>query len=142
MSDSIRLVVADDHPIIRKGLRDIIEEEPDLKVVAEAGDGQACLTLVEKLTPDITVVDVTTPKLTGFSVAEELYKRRLPVDIIFLTVHNDVDLVHRAMDLGKGFILKESALIEIVNGIRSVAAGKPYVSPTMTAALLSRCSQI
>jgi DNA-binding NarL/FixJ family response regulator len=141
MSESILVVIADDHPIVRKGLREIIEEEPDMRVAGEAADGEACLALIEKLRPDIVVLDVNMPKVNGFSLAEELHKRKLAVDIIFLTVHDDVDLLQRAMDLGKGYILKESGLIEIVNGIRSVAAGKPYVSPTMTASLLSRRSQ-
>jgi two-component system, NarL family, response regulator DegU len=141
MSDRIRILVADDHPIVRKGLCEIIEEEPDLKVIAEAGDGEACLASIEKLRPDIVVLDLNMPKLDGFSVAEELHKRKLAGNIIFLTVNNDVDLLQRAMDLGQGYILKESALVEIVNGIRSVAAGRPYVSPSMAASLLSRRSQ-
>jgi len=141
MSDKIRIVVADDHPIVRKGLREIIEEEPDLQVVAEAGDGEACVALVERHRPEIVVLDLNMPKLDGLSAAQEMQKRRLPADIIFLTVHNETDVLERAMELGKGYILKESALIEIVSGIRSVVAGKPYVSALMTPALLARRSQ-
>jgi len=130
MSDEIRIVIADDHPIVRKGLRQVIEEEPDLRVVAEAGDGEAGLALIQKLQPQVAVLDLDMPKLDGFAVAGE---------IIFLTIHSEVDLLHRAMDLGgSGYIVKESALVDIVNGVRSVAAGRPFVSPSMTSALLER----
>jgi DNA-binding NarL/FixJ family response regulator len=131
--------VVDDHPIVRKGLRDVIEEEPDLKVLAEAGDGAAGLELIRNLRPDIAVLDLDMPKLDGFAVAAEIRKLKLPVETIFLTMHSEVDLLDRAMDLGgKGFIVKESALVEVVLGIRSVVAGRPFVSPSMTATLLDR----
>ncbi len=142
MSDEIRVVIADDHPIVRKGLRQVIEEEPGLKVVAEAGDGETGLALIQKLQPQIALLDLEMPKLGGFAVAQEIRKNNLSVDIIFLTIHSEVDLLHRAMDLGgKGYILKESALIDIVNGIRSVAMGRPFVSPSMTPALLTRLTR-
>jgi DNA-binding NarL/FixJ family response regulator len=142
MPKEIRLVIADDHPIVRKGLRQVIDEEPDLKVLAEAGDGEACLALIQKLHPQIAVLDLDMPKLDGFALAGEIRRIGLAVEIIFLTVHSEVDLVDRAMALGgKGYIVKESALVEIVNGIRSVAAGRPFVSPSMTAALLDRRTQ-
>jgi len=142
MRDKTRIVIADDRPIVRKGLRQVIEEEADLEVVAEAGDGEAGLALIRKLQPQVAVFDLHMPKLDGFALAAEIRKSNLKVDIIFLTIHNEVDLLHRAMDLGgKGYILKESALVEIVNGVRSVVAGRPFVSPSMTASLLERRAQ-
>jgi DNA-binding NarL/FixJ family response regulator len=138
-SDEIRIVIADDHPIVRKGLRQVIEEEPGLKVVAEAGDGETGLELIRKLQPQVAVLDLEMPKLGGFAVAREIQKSNLSVEIIFLTIHSEVDLLDRAMDLGgSGYIVKESALIDIVSGIRSVAVGRPFVSPSMTSALLTR----
>jgi DNA-binding NarL/FixJ family response regulator len=123
---------------VRKGLRQVIEDEPDLKVVAEAGDGEAGLVAIEKLRPAVAVLDLHMPRLDGFSVAGEVRKRKLALEIIFLTMHNEVDLLHKAMDLGRGYILKESATDDVVNGIRSVIAGRPFVSPSMAAALLDR----
>jgi len=138
MSDEIRIVIADDHPIVRKGLRQVIEEEPGLKVVAEAGDGEAGLELIRKLQPQVALLDLDMPKLDGFAVVREIRKSNLSVEIIFLTIHSEVDLLHRAMDLGaSGYIVKESALVDIVNGVRSVAMGRPFVSPSMTSALLT-----
>jgi DNA-binding NarL/FixJ family response regulator len=141
MNSEIHIVIADDHPIVRRGLREVIEDEADLRVVAEAGDGLAGLAEIERLRPAIAILDLHMPKLHGFAAAEEIHKRRLPVEIIFLTMHDEVDLLHRAMDLGKGYILKESALVEIVNGIRTVMSGRPFVSPSMAAGLLERRSK-
>src|ERR1044071_8060422 len=127
----ITIVIADDHPIVRKGLRDVIEAEADLKVVAEADDGEAAVALIAKLRPQVGVLDLHMPKMDGFRVQEELRKRNIPVETILLTMYNEADLLHKAMDLGgKGYILKESALVEIVNGIRSVVAGHHFVSPS------------
>jgi DNA-binding NarL/FixJ family response regulator len=139
MNAEIHIVVADDHPVVRKGLRQVLEEEPDLRVVAEAGDGETGLALIRKLQPQVAVLDLDMPKLDGFAVAREIRKSNLPVQIIFLTIHSEVDLLHKAMDLGgSGYIVKESALLDIVNGVRSVAAGCPFVSSCMTPALLAR----
>ena len=139
MAEEIRLVILDDHPIVRKGLRDLIEAEPDLQVLAEAGDGETGLELIRRLLPQIAVVDLDMPKLDGFAVATQIRKLNLPVETIFLTVHSEVDLLDRAMEVGgKGFIVKQSAVLDIVNGIRSVAEGWPFVSPSMTASLLER----
>lgn len=137
MGGETSIVIVDDHPIVRKGLRQMIEDEPDLKVIAEAGDGEAGLALIQKLQPRVAILDLDMPKLDGFSVAGEIRKGNLAIEIIFLTIHSEVDLLRRAMDLGgRGYILKESALVDIVNGVRSVAAGRSFVSPSMTPALL------
>src|ERR1700730_4095991 len=94
MSDEIRIVIADDHPIVRKGLREVIEDEADLTVAGGAGDGEAALVLIQKLQPAIAILDLRMPRLDGFAVAREVRKRRLPLEIIFLTMHNEVDLLH------------------------------------------------
>ena len=139
MSNPIRIVIADDHPIVRTGLRRVIEGEPDFEVVAEAGDGETGLELIRKLQPHVAILDLDMPKLNGFEVAGEIRRSNLSVEVIFLTIHRDVDLLHKAMNLGgSGYIVKETALVDIVDGIRSVAAGRPYVSPSMTPALLQR----
>lgn len=126
MAGEIHLIAADHHPIMRKGLREVLEEDPDLKVQVEAGDGEAALSLIQELQPHITVLDLDMPKLDGFAVAAETRKRSLRVELIFLIMHSEVDLLHRAVELGaKGYVVKESTLIDIVHSIRSVAAGRP-----------------
>ena len=89
MSDEIRIVIADDHPIVRKGLREVIEEEPDLKVVAEADDGEAALAMIRKLKPQVAVLDLDMPKLDGFAVAREIRAANLPVAILFFVLQRD-----------------------------------------------------
>ncbi|HSY70629.1 MAG TPA: response regulator transcription factor [Alloacidobacterium sp.] len=139
MSDEIRILIADDHPLMRKGLRLSIEEDPGLKVVAEASDGEMALAFVESLRPNIALLDIEMPKLDGLGVAREIAKRGLETKIIFLTFHTNEDLFRSAMDLGSaGYILKDSATEEVVAGVRAVAAGRPYLSSAITAGLLQR----
>lgn len=142
MADEIRIVIADDHPIVRQGLRQVIEGDSQLKVIAEADDGEAALQQIQALRPDVALLDIDMPKLDGFAVTKEIQKQRLPVEVVFLTLHSEEDLFHAAMDLGvKGYILKESAVTEIVGGLRAVASGRPYVTATLTGHLLNRHSR-
>jgi len=137
MADQIRILLADDHPVVRKGLRMAIEEDVGLSIVGEAADGEAALALIVELLPQIAVLDIDMPKLHGFQVAREIAARHLPVATIFLTMHTGEDPFRAAMDLrAKGYILKDSAMLEIVAGIRAVAAGQPYLSSALTARLL------
>ena len=137
MDEDIRILIADDHPIVRKGLRLSVEEDPGLKVVGEAADGQAALDMIKKLRPQVAVLDIDMPKLDGLGVARELTRQKLDTKIIFLTFHADEDLFRNAMELGsKGYILKDSASQEIVAGVRAVASGRPYISSAITEKLL------
>ncbi|MGH9841357.1 MAG: response regulator transcription factor [Blastocatellia bacterium] len=136
-------MLADDHPIVRQGLRLTVEADPLIKVVAEASDGEEALRQIEQLKPQVAVLDIDMPKLDGFGVARELQRRRLSVEIIFLTLHSEEDLFHTAMDLGaKGYVLKESAISEITNGIKVVASGQLFVTPSLTAYLLNRVRRL
>jgi DNA-binding NarL/FixJ family response regulator len=139
MAAEIRIAIADDHPLLRKGLRQVLEADPNLKVVLEAGDGEALLSEIEPSRTQIAIVDIDMPKQDGFAVAKEINKRKISVDVIFLTIHNEEAIFHAAMDLGiKGYILKDSALIEIAEAIHTLAAGQFYVSHPLLAYLLNR----
>src|SRR5262245_17090942 len=114
MGDEIKLVVADDHPIVRKGLVQIITAAPEINVLAEAGDGEAALKLIQDLRPDIALLDINLPRLTGFDLIMEIERKKLPVKVIFLTMHSEEELFNEAMDLGaQGYLLKDSAVSEI-----------------------------
>jgi DNA-binding NarL/FixJ family response regulator len=139
MSDEIKLVVADDHPIVRKGLVQIITSAPEINVLAEAGDGESALKFIQEQKPDIALLDINLPRLTGFDVMMEIERKKLPVKIIFLTMHSEEELFNEAMDLGaQGYLLKDSAVTEIVEAIKRVAAGQIYISAAITTYLLKR----
>lgn len=135
----IRIVVADDHPIVRQGLRQTIEAERGLKVVAEADDGLRALDEIKFHKPEVAVLDIDMPGLDGFGVLRALRAENVGVEVVFLTIHREEDFFNEAVNLGaKGYVLKDSALSDIVNCVKSVAAGQPYVSPALTSLMLSR----
>jgi len=139
MAKQINILIADDHPIVRKGVRQSIEEDPDLKVVAEASDGEQALALAQELKPDIAVLDIEMPKLDGLAVARKIMESCLETKIIFLTLHKDEDLFRTAMEVGgKGYLLKDSAAQEIIEGVRAICAGRLYVSSSIATTMLWR----
>jgi DNA-binding NarL/FixJ family response regulator len=142
VANEIRILVVDDHPVVRSGLKFSIAEDSDLKVVGEAGDGEAALTLIKKLRPHITLLDIDMPKLDGFGVAREITKLKLETKIIFLSLHKDEDMLRTAMDLGgNGYLLKDSAMEEIVTAVKTVMAGRPYLSSAIAMQLLQGSSE-
>lgn len=135
----IRIVVADDHPIVRQGLRQTMEAERGLKVVAEATDGLTALDQIRSLKPQVAVLDIDMPELDGFGVVRALRAEKIGVEVVFLTIHRDKDFFNEAINLGaKGYVLKDSALTDIVTCVKLVASGQHYVSPTLTSLLLNR----
>ena len=134
-----RIIIADDHPIFRGGLKGIIEKERGFDVVAEAENGADALFKIKELLPAVAVLDLDMPEIDGFGVARELEKLRLPVSVIILTMHKDEAYFNQAIDLGvRGYIVKDSAAAEIVGCIKTVAGGKEYFSPAVSQHLLKR----
>ncbi len=139
MSKQITIIIADDHPIVRKGLRETIEEESEFIVLTEVNNGQEAIEAIEKLSPIITILDVDMPIMNGFDVAREIKLRKLPTEIIFMTMHRDEDMFNEAIDLGaKGFVLKDSALSDIVDCLKAVASNSHYTSHSLTSFLVNR----
>ncbi|MGH9941325.1 MAG: response regulator [Pyrinomonadaceae bacterium] len=137
--NEITIIIADDHPIVRQGLRQIIEEEQSLRVVAEASNGREAVAAIERFNPRVTILDVDMPMMNGFEVARAVREKGLATEIIFLTMHRDEDLFNEAIDLGaKGFVLKDSALADIINCIKTVAANEHYTSHALTSFLINR----
>jgi DNA-binding NarL/FixJ family response regulator len=136
---NITIVIADDHPIVRKGLREIIEEESNFIVLAEVDNGQKAIEAIEKFNPKITILDIDMPVMNGFDVARVICEKQFPTEIIFLTMHRDEDLFNEAIDLGaKGFVLKDSALTDIIECVKAVAASQYYTSHALTSFLINR----
>jgi DNA-binding NarL/FixJ family response regulator len=139
MENEIRLIIADDHPIVRQGLRQVIERESDLKVLAELDDGAAALESICALKPDVAILDVDMPKMDGFEVLRQLREKKITVAVIVLTVHSEEAFFKKALELGaQGYLLKDSAVADIAKGIRAVAAGRNYVSPLLTSYLFKQ----
>jgi DNA-binding NarL/FixJ family response regulator len=139
MSDEIRILVADDHPIVRRGLVQVIASETGLEVIGEASEGNEALRLIRELKPSVAVLDIDMPGLGGFAVAREVKKERLPAAIIFLTIHSEEDMFNEALDVGAlGYVLKESAVSDIAASIRAAARGQHYISPSISGFLVNR----
>lgn len=142
MNDDIEIVIADDHAIFRRGLSLTIKTEPNMKVVAEAENGDRALEFISEYEPDIAVLDVDMPGKDGFEVARAVQDKNLAVGIIFLTMHDTEALFNAALDAGaKGFVLKDGALPEIIDCIKAVAAGKNYISPQLSTYLFNRVNR-
>ncbi len=139
MSEEITVLIADDHPIFRKGLREIIAAEPSLQLVAEVEDGARALKAIRAQLPQVAVLDVDMPQQDGITVARAIKDEGLPVAVVLLTMHRNERFFNAALDLGvQGYVLKDSAASEIVSAIRAVRAGQRFVTPLLTDYLLNR----
>jgi DNA-binding NarL/FixJ family response regulator len=135
----IRIVIADDHPIFARGLRQVLMGDPGLDVVAEARDGEAALECIQEHSPDVVILDVDMPKRDGFEVVRAMEERKLSAAVIFLTMHKNEALFNGALDLGvRGYVLKDSALTEVADSVKAVAAGQNFVSPILATYLFGR----
>ena len=143
MSDSITVVLADDHPLFRAGLADVIGADRGFRLVGEAGDGDAALDLVRRLRPRIAVLDIEMPRASGLAVAETINRERLGAEVVILTMHRDAGMLRRALDLGaKGYLLKDSAATDIVACLNMVAEGRAYISAGLSTELLERQAEV
>jgi len=131
------ILIADDHPVFRKGLIDIIKDEADLEVIAESSDGKSALNFILEKKPEIAILDINMPELTGFDVAKVVYKHKLNTKIIFLTMHKEEEILNKALDYEcAGYILKECAVDDIIECINFVKENKTYISPAISDILI------
>jgi two-component system, NarL family, response regulator NreC len=133
----VRVLLADDHGIVRRGLRSLLETEAGLTVVAEASDGLEALRMVEEHKPDILIVDVGMPKMNGIEVAARTQKLERAPAAIILSMHSDESYITRALAAGaRAYLLKDATDEDLLPAVRAVAAGKPFFSPAVTAVLV------
>ncbi len=127
---SIRLILADDHQIVREGIRNILEEEPGFEVVGEAAQGQEAVELCRGLTPDLAVMDISMPGLNGIEATRQIVAELGPVKVMALSMHRDPRFVAGILEAGaKGYLLKDCSAKELVSAIRQICAGRTFISP-------------
>ncbi|MBU1099105.1 MAG: response regulator transcription factor [Bacteroidetes bacterium] len=137
--EKIKVVIADDHPMFRGGVRQALETDGNINVIGEASNGKEALEIILEQKPHVAVLDINMPFLTGLQVAKELREKDNKVEIVLLTMFDDEDILNEAMDLGvKAYILKESAALDIVNAVNMVHAGRNYISPALTLKLMEK----
>ena len=137
----IRILIADDHGVLRAGLRAVLNAEPDMTVVAEAGDGPTALRLATELCPDILLLDISMPGMNGVEVTRQLKKAQPDVRALILTLHEDEGLLQEAIQAGaSGYIVKRAVESELISAIQAVYRGDIYIHPAMTRALLKDVS--
>ncbi len=131
--DDIRILLVDDHTIIRDGLRSLLENEPGLKVVGEAGDGRAAIDASAKLIPDIVIMDVAMPLLNGIEAATKIKQSHPAIKIIILSMYDYENYIRQALAAGAaGYILKDACATELIDAIRAVQRGESVLSPAIT----------
>ena len=128
----IRILLADDHTVVRKGLRLLLESEPGFEVVADAADGRVAVSLAEQHTPDVVVMDVAMPTLNGIEAARQITARLPQTAVVFLSMHSDESYVLKALKAGaRAYLLKDSAEHDLIHAVRSVTEGKSFFSPAI-----------
>ena len=134
---SIRVLLADDHALVRAGLRELLQKLPDVEVVAEAGDGREALALVKSAIPNLVLLDITMKGLTGLEAAERIVKDFPGVKVVMLSMHANEEYVLRSLRAGvSGYIIKDAAIVELELAIKAVVAGKTYLSPTISRSVI------
>lgn len=133
VKDKIEIIIADDHMMIREGLKQLLELDGTMKVIAEANDGEECLNLLnKKIHPDILLLDINMPKKNGIEVLEYIKQNKIPVKVLILTVHNEVEYLLKAVDIGiDGYLLKDSSYDELKEAIDVIISGNTYIQPSL-----------
>ena len=133
---AVKIMIADDHSMIREGLKNLLELDGDIQVIAEAVDGEDCLEKLQLVKPDVLLLDINMPKKNGLEVLKSLKSRRSKLKVLVLTVHNEIEYLMKAVDIGvNGYVLKDSESAELKKAIFTVADGETYIQPSLIPAL-------
>jgi two-component system NarL family response regulator len=138
----IRVILADDHPVVRDGLAAIVNQQSDMEVVAEAGDGAEAIALYERLLPDVMVLDLRMPRLDGAAVVQQVIAAHPKARLLIMTTYDGDEDIFRSLSQGaKGYLLKDAPRQEILSAIRAVAADRPYTSSSVAAKAVQRMAK-
>lgn len=136
---SIRVMLADDHILMRQGIRQLLEFDDSIKIVGEVSNGEQCIDMIYKVKPHVLLLDINMPVKNGIEVLNEIRNKKLNIKVLILTVHNEIDYLLKAMDMGvNGYILKESDFSELKKAIDTVMSGETYIQPSLIPILNNR----
>ncbi|MEY8237246.1 response regulator transcription factor [Lachnospiraceae bacterium 66-29] len=135
----VKIIIADDHSMVREGLKQLLELEGDIKVIGEASDGEDCLKLLQRVVPQILLLDIDMPKINGLDVLKKIKEKKIDLKVIILTVHNEIEYLLKAVEIGiDGYILKDSDSAQLREAIFTVISGESYIQPSMIPMLESK----
>lgn len=135
----IRIIIADDHTVVREGTRSLLEKEKDMEVVGEARDGEEAVKLIEQMQPDVAIIDISMPKLSGVEVTRQIKPRYPSVAILILTAYDNDEYVFALLEAGAaGYLLKDASSREVVEAVRSVHAGESVLHPVIARKVIQR----
>jgi len=141
-STLIRVVLADDHAVVRSGTRQFLEQSGHIQVISEASDGEMALTMIEQMKPDVAVLDIQMPKMSGIQVSREIQARKLPVGILILTSYDDAPYIAAVMKTGaNGYVLKTASPEEIINAVQKVYRGKSVLDGTILSKIVDNIAE-
>ncbi len=136
---SVKVMISDDHVLIREGIKQLLEFDGDIEIIAEANDGVECLAILNHVLPDVLFLDINMPHKNGIEVLQEIRNKNIPIKVLILTVHNEVDYLVKAVEIGvDGYLLKNTGSTELKKAIYSVIKGESYIQPDLIPALNAR----
>lgn len=137
--DKIKILIADDHSMVREGLKQLIELEDDIEVVGQAGNGLEAIDKIKECNPDILLLDINMPKMNGLEVIQYMSDNNIATKTILLTIHNEVEYLYKAFEIGvQGYVLKDSESDVLIKAIRTIYDGESYIQPNMASLLFKR----
>ncbi len=135
----VKIIIADDHSMVREGLKQLLEFDGDIKVIGEASDGEDCLKLLQRVVPQVLLLDIDMPKINGLEVLKKIKEKKIDMRVIILTVHNEIEYLLKAVEIGiDGYILKDSDSAQLREAIFTVISGESYIQPSMIPMLESK----
>ena len=136
---NIRILIADDHSMVREGLKQLIELEDDIEVIAQTGDGRETIDKIKETMPDVVLLDINMPGMNGLEVLEVIKQENLNVKVLILTIHNEIEYLYKAVEIGvNGYVLKDSESDVLIKAIRSIYGGESYIQPNMASLLFKK----
>jgi len=143
MQNKKTILIADDHPVVRQGIVNVVRQVPSYEIIHECGNGNDAIHAIRDLQPDVVLLDISMPGMSGIEVIRQARNENIPSDFVILTMYDDEEYFEEALELGvKGYLLKENALMELENCLKSILAGKFHICPSLSGFLVKKNQRI